>query len=183
MEPTRSGNQRLTMTGIRTLLTAMPIRARALAARKPAVPPTYGRISRPPAIATMPAADDGGRAEAAGEPGCHGAEDGEAERRYGGEKPGDAAAHAEPDAHLFEEGPEAGDGGTEVEGRQDDAHDHQARRPRARVPRRSSGLRFDLGLCGCGSIGCDVFGRDAFEGDCRRQGFLAHHDTHHRIIG
>ncbi len=39
MEPTRSGNQCLTMTGIRTLLTAMPMRARALAARNPAVPP------------------------------------------------------------------------------------------------------------------------------------------------
>ena len=55
MEPTRSGNQRLTMTGIRTLLTAMPIRASALAARKPAVPPAYGRMSRPAVMATMPA--------------------------------------------------------------------------------------------------------------------------------
>lgn len=40
MEPTLSGKWRLTMTGIRTLLTAMPMRARALAARKPAAPPT-----------------------------------------------------------------------------------------------------------------------------------------------
>ncbi len=39
MEPTRSGNQRLTMTGMSTLLTAMPIRASALAARNPAVLP------------------------------------------------------------------------------------------------------------------------------------------------
>lgn len=39
MEPTRSGNQRLTITGIRTLLTAMPISARALAARKPTTLP------------------------------------------------------------------------------------------------------------------------------------------------
>ncbi|MDQ0712408.1 hypothetical protein QFZ55_001860 [Streptomyces luteogriseus] len=55
MDPTRSGNQCLTMTGIRTLLTAMPMRARALPARKPAVPPAYGRISRPVAMAAMPA--------------------------------------------------------------------------------------------------------------------------------
>lgn len=55
MEPTRSGNQRLTITGIRTLLTAMPMRARALAARKPAVPPIRGRITRPAVMATMPA--------------------------------------------------------------------------------------------------------------------------------
>lgn len=39
MEPTRSGNQRLTMTGISTLLTAIPMRASALAARKPATVP------------------------------------------------------------------------------------------------------------------------------------------------
>jgi hypothetical protein len=55
MEPTRSGNQRLTMTGMSTLLTAMPMRASAVAARNPAVSPTYGRISRPAVMATMPA--------------------------------------------------------------------------------------------------------------------------------
>lgn len=55
MVPTRSGNQRLTITGIRMLLTAMPIRARALAARNPAVEPMYGRMTRPAAMAAMPA--------------------------------------------------------------------------------------------------------------------------------
>lgn len=39
IEPTRSGNQRLTITGIRTLLTAMPMSASALPIRKPVVPP------------------------------------------------------------------------------------------------------------------------------------------------
>ncbi len=37
--PTRSGNQVLMTTGSRTLLTAMPARASAVAARKPAVLP------------------------------------------------------------------------------------------------------------------------------------------------
>lgn len=55
MEPTLSGNQRLTITGIRTLLTAMPMSASAVMARKPAVPPMYGRTARPVAMATMPA--------------------------------------------------------------------------------------------------------------------------------
>ncbi len=55
MLPTRSGNQRLTMTGIRMLLTAMPISASALAARNPAVEPTYGRMPTPIAMAAMPA--------------------------------------------------------------------------------------------------------------------------------
>lgn len=55
MEPTRSGNQLLTITGIRTLLTAMPMSASAVAARKPAVFPAYGRIARPAAMAAMPA--------------------------------------------------------------------------------------------------------------------------------
>ena len=55
MEPTRSGKYRLTMTGIRTLLTAMPIRARALAARKLTVPPAKGRRSSPAVMAAMPA--------------------------------------------------------------------------------------------------------------------------------
>ena len=70
IEPTRSGNQRLTITGISTLLTAMPASARALAARKPAVPPAKGRSASPAAIATMPAqhhrrrARSGGRAAA-----------------------------------------------------------------------------------------------------------------------
>lgn len=55
MEPTRSGNHCLTMTGIRTLLTAMPMSGRALTARKPAVLPVNGRISRPAPMAVMPA--------------------------------------------------------------------------------------------------------------------------------
>lgn len=55
MVPTLSGNQRLTMTGISTLLTAMPMRPSALATRKPAVPPVNGRMTRPAAMANMPA--------------------------------------------------------------------------------------------------------------------------------
>src|SRR5205823_7897383 len=52
--PTRSGNQLLITTGIRTLPTAIPARASALAARKPAVPPANGRTATPAAIATIP---------------------------------------------------------------------------------------------------------------------------------
>lgn len=55
MVPTRSGKYRFTITGISTLLTAMPMSASALAARKAAVPLVKGRISRPAVIATMPA--------------------------------------------------------------------------------------------------------------------------------
>lgn len=55
IEPTREGNQRLTTTGISTLLTAMPARASALAATKAAVPPASGRSARPTVIVTMPA--------------------------------------------------------------------------------------------------------------------------------
>ena len=53
------------------------------------------------------------------------AEDGEAERRHGGEQSGDGAAHAEPVADLFEEGAEAGDGGAEVERGEHDADDDE----------------------------------------------------------
>ncbi|CAM5608888.1 hypothetical protein SALBM217S_08916 [Streptomyces griseoloalbus] len=55
MEPTRSGNQRLTMTGISTLLTAMPASARPLVRRNAAVLPTKGLTSRPVAMAAIPA--------------------------------------------------------------------------------------------------------------------------------
>ncbi|GAA3108906.1 hypothetical protein GCM10020254_63600 [Streptomyces goshikiensis] len=53
--PTRSGNQRLTITGSSTLVRAMPARDRALAARNPAALLAKGRISRPVAMAAMPA--------------------------------------------------------------------------------------------------------------------------------
>ena len=126
------GNQRLTITGMRTLLTAMPISARALATRKPAVPPGERPDRRPARDRDHAGADHGAGSEAAGQPGRRDAEDGEAQRRHGGEQPGDAAAHAEAVADLFQEGAEAGDGGAEVERGEDDADDHQPRQPRAR---------------------------------------------------
>ena len=56
--PTRSGNQCLTTTGIRTLLTAMPASASALAAGTRRAP-AKGRTARPAVMAAMPASTTG----------------------------------------------------------------------------------------------------------------------------
>ncbi len=74
-------------------------------------------------------ADDGAGPPAAREPGRGEAEEGEAQGGHRGEQPGDAAAHAEAGAYLLEEGAEAGDGGAEVEGGEDEAGDHQRAQP------------------------------------------------------
>ena len=55
MVPTRRGNHSLTITGISTLLTAMPASASTLAARKVTVSPASARSPSPRVIATRPA--------------------------------------------------------------------------------------------------------------------------------
>ncbi len=106
-------------------------------------------------------ADDGGRAEAAREPGRGDAEDGEAEGGDGGDQSGDGAAHAEARADLLEEGAEAGDGGPQVEGGQHDADDEDRAEPGGLGARGSGGT----GLCGYRARGLGpVDGLDFFVG-------------------
>ena len=92
---------------------------------------------------------------------------------HGGEQPGDAAAHAEPGAHLFEEGAEAGDGGAEVEGGQHDADDDQPRRPRARGGARRRVPAVRRSRRGVRAVADAVV----------RVPLVYSHDTHHRIMG
>ena len=133
IEPTRSGNQRLTTTGISTLLTAMPASARALAARKVTVPPAKGRRASPAVIATMPVSTTGAEPPRRASTRRQAPEQREAQRRYGGQQPGDDTVHAEVGPYLLQQRAEGGDGGTEVEGREEQADDEEAEDPARRV--------------------------------------------------
>ena len=57
----------------------------------------------------------------------------EAQRRYGGQEPGDDTAHAEVGPYLLQQRAEGGDGGTEVEGGEEHADHEEAEDPARRV--------------------------------------------------
>jgi hypothetical protein len=92
--------------------------------------------------------DDGPRAVPAGQPRRGEPEEREARGGPGGEQAGSGAAHAEAVAHLLQERTEAGDGGAEVHGGEDEADDHEPAHPgrgRRRGDRRGEGVRAGRG--------------------------------------
>lgn len=132
-------------------------------------------------------ADDRTRPPAPGQPGRGEAEGGEAQRGYGGQQPGDGAAHPEAVADLLQEGAEAGDGRAEVERGEDETGDHDPRQPAAGRPGRREGLRGGFRgarLRWSGTVGGPGGGgRTGLGGGAEGREVVVCHRRHHRIMG